>query len=119
WRGVLTETAVKRRRLWRWIRRGVAGLIATIAVLAAGLMIALQTDCGQEVVRSQIEKAAAKSFAGKLELGSARIHIGGTLRLGDLAVAYPDGTPAVAVDSIEVSCDLLPLLGGKVRCTRL
>ena len=94
---VETETAAVRegRPLWQKIVIGAAGLVAALAVLVAGLLLALNTQPGKKFLIRQI--AALKLESGMaIEVGRIEGSIYSDMVIHDLVLRDPKGPFAVS-----------------------
>ena len=94
---VETETAAVRegRPLWQKIVMGAAGLVAALAVLIAGLLLALNTQPGKKFLIRQI--AALKLESGMaIEVGRIEGSIYSDMVIHDLVLRDPKGPFAVS-----------------------
>jgi hypothetical protein len=98
------------RRVRRWIGASALGVVAIVVIAVIGVVIAMQTGWGQELVRRQVEAKLADTFVGGAKMG----HIEGTpftdIVVRDLVINGPDGKPAIAVGALRLRVGLLPLI---------
>ncbi|MBA3464569.1 MAG: translocation/assembly module TamB domain-containing protein [Deltaproteobacteria bacterium] len=106
------------RRTWRWIRRIVVGLLATVIVAVAVVLILLHTAWGRNFLRGRIEAALQAPFPGS-SIGSLSGSVLGTVTLHDISLVAADGHPIATVDALDVDLALLPLFGRTARIEHL
>jgi hypothetical protein len=108
-----------RPRIKRWLKLGLLGLLGLIVALVATVVIAINTDWGQRQIKDQAEKALSGVFAGEVAIARLDVGLSGSVELEGLSITYPDGEQAIEVGRLSITCDLLPLLAGRVRCGEL
>ncbi|WP_022682062.1 translocation/assembly module TamB domain-containing protein [Sphingobium bisphenolivorans] len=92
-----TETVMIRRKwpLWQKITVGLLGLVAALVILAAGLLLALNTQPGKKFLIRQI--AALKLESGMaIEVGRIEGSIYGDMTIHNLVLRDPKGIFAVS-----------------------
>ena len=92
-----TETVIirEKRPLWQKIALGIVGLLVALLVLAAGLLLFLNTDPGKKFVIRQI--AALEMQSGmKIEVGRIDGSIYSDMTIRDLVLRDPKGVFAVS-----------------------
>ena len=85
------------KRVWRWFKRVMIGLVAIIVVTVAFALIAIHTDWGRNIVRGQVEGILAETFPGGATIGRIDGSPFGTLVITDVVLNGADGKPLVAV----------------------
>lgn len=99
-----------RRRVGRWIGRGLLGLLATLVLLVGGALALLHTSWGREVLRQQIVSVLRDTFPGGAELGPLGGSPLGTMTASGLVIFDPQHRPAIAIDRARIDLGLLALL---------
>lgn len=107
------------KRVWRWFKRLMIGLVALVVVAVAFALIAVHTDWGRNIVRGQVEDILADSFPGGARIGRIDGSPFGTLVITDIVLDGPDKKPLVAVKRLEVEASLGPLFGHQVWVDRI
>lgn len=102
------------RRLLRWIRRLVVGVLALALVGITVVLILLHTSWGRNFLRGRIEAAIQKPFPGST-IAWLTGSVLGTVTLHDVELVAGDGKPLAAVKELDVQLALLPLIGGTAR----
>jgi autotransporter translocation and assembly factor TamB len=104
-----------RWRGWRWIGRGLAGLVAFVVLAVLGVMFAMHTRRGRELLRAQVEHQLASTFVGGATVGGIEGSPFGELTLHDLVINGADRRPFVSVKTLVVGVGLLPLMSHQAR----
>ncbi len=104
-----------RGRGWRWIKRGVLGVLGLIVLVVGAALIALHTDWGRGIVRTQVEARLQGMFRGGATLGKIEGSVFTELVIRDLVINGPDKQPAIKVKTLKVAVALMPLLSQQAR----
>ena len=102
-------------RGWRWILRGTLGLVALLVVVIGGALVAIHTDWGRGIVRTQVEKQLQGMFTGGASLGKIEGSPFTELIVHDFVINGPDKKPAISVKTVKVAVGILPLLSHQAR----
>ncbi|MEO7731155.1 MAG: hypothetical protein ABIY55_09305, partial [Kofleriaceae bacterium] len=102
-------------RGWRWILRGTLGLVGLIVVVVGAALIALHTDWGRGIVRTQLQAQLQGVFTGGATLGKIEGSPFTELTLHDLVINGPDKKPAISVKTLKVALGIMPLLSHQAR----
>ncbi|HEX3758016.1 MAG TPA: translocation/assembly module TamB domain-containing protein [Kofleriaceae bacterium] len=105
----------KRRRGLRWIGRAAVGVVGFAMLAVLGVMTAMHTRWGRELVRAQVEQRLAATFTGGATLGGLEGNPLGELTLHDVVINGADRKPAIRVKHLTVELGLLPLLSHQAR----
>ncbi|MGN6107846.1 MAG: translocation/assembly module TamB domain-containing protein [Kofleriaceae bacterium] len=103
----------------RWLRRIVLATLALVALVVAGVLIALHTDWGRERVRRIVESQLSSVFPGGATIGRLEGSVFGELVARDVKLAAHDGSPMIAIGALHVELALRPLFGKTARVDRL
>jgi hypothetical protein len=108
------------RRAWRWLRRGILGLLALLVVGVIVVVIVLHTSWGREQIRKRAEASiAAYVPGGNVHIGRIEGSVFGTLVAKDLEIADHEGRAIAKAKQIDIELSLLPLIGGTARVDSL
>jgi translocation and assembly module TamB len=105
----------------RWLRltgKIALGLVALLVLLVGGLLLFLQTSLGGETVRKLVVPRVNEQIAGRLDLGSLRLH-GFTLVLDRVTLHAPEGELVASLERLEVAIAPLALLHERVLVEHL
>lgn len=105
----------QRWRGWRWIRRAALGIAALLVVAVVGIVVAVRTRWGHQLLRAQVEQRLASTFVGGATLGGVDGDPLGELTLHDLVINGPDRRPVISVKTLTVELGILPLLSHQAR----
>ena len=109
------ERGGRRRRARRWLVRGAIGAIAFVGLAVLGVVLAMHTRWGRELVRAQVESQLASTFTGGATLGGVEGNPLGELTLSDVVINGADRRPVITVKRLTVQLGLLPLLSHQAR----
>ena len=102
-------------RGWRWLLRGTLGLVGLIVVVVGAALIAVHTDWGRGIVRTQVQARLQSMFTGGATLGKIDGSPFTELTLHDLVINGPDKKPAITVKTLKVALGIMPLLSHQAR----
>lgn len=108
-----------RRRVFRWVRRIVLGLVGFVVLAVGAALGILHTDWGRDVVRAQVEAQLQNTFVGGATIGKIEGSPFGELVIRDLVINGPDRQPAISVKQVAVEIALSPLLSKQASITRI
>lgn len=110
------------RGRWLAVAARVVVFVTGLACLAAagGLLVFTQTATGREVIRGILEDALTGAVHGRVRIGAIT---GGNLltraSLASFSIEESDGSPFLALDSVQVEYDPLGFLTGNYHLRRL
>jgi translocation and assembly module TamB len=110
-----TEAATKEHRARRWVKRGLFGTLATVALVVAGALAAIHTDWGRGVLRAQVQRRIDTMFTGGAKLGRIEGSPFGQLTVHDVVINGPDHRPAISAKTLTIQLAILPLLSHQAR----
>ncbi|MBL9018933.1 MAG: hypothetical protein JNL83_32395, partial [Myxococcales bacterium] len=90
------------RRMLRWLRRLVVGVLALALVGLAVVLILLHTSWGRNLVRARIEAALQEPFPGS-SIARFTGSVLGTVTLHDVELVAGDGKQLLHVAELDVS----------------
>lgn len=105
--------------MWRWIARIAIGLVATVALAIAAVVIFASTDRGRELARGQIEHQLDGLFTGGASVGRVDGTPFGELVVHDVVIRAPDRSPAISIGTLRVRANLLDLVHHEVSLGEL
>ncbi|HEY4178352.1 MAG TPA: translocation/assembly module TamB domain-containing protein [Kofleriaceae bacterium] len=107
------------RRVRKWIKRGVLGLLALIVVVIGVVLIAIHTDTGRALIASQVAKVLHGAFPGGAKIGKIEGSPFGELVVYDIELNGPDGKPFIKIDKVEAEITIRALVHGTVHVDRV
>ncbi len=109
---------MKVRTLLRWVRRGIAGILAVVLVVVVLVFAALRLPPVQQRLGSWVSDLASAPGVFTLDIEGLSGPLPSGLRVERLAVGDGEGEWLV-IEELEGAWSLLPALSGSVRIERL
>ena len=106
-------------RLARIARRVGLGLVALIAMVLAGVLLALHSPWGRDQLRRRLEAALADRVDGAVTIGRLDGSVLGELVARQVAITDLSGRAVIEVDTVRVDAGLLALLDRRLHLSRL
>jgi autotransporter translocation and assembly factor TamB len=107
------------RRVLRWLVGFVIGLVGFVALAVIGLVMAMHTHVGEQLIRDQIQAQLDKTFVGGASIGRLEGTPFTELVVHDVMINGPDRRPAIAIRSLRVDIELARLLVHDVVISKL
>jgi hypothetical protein len=117
--GELHPPHPRARRALRVLGRILGITVAVLLLLFSSGLALLDSSWGREKVRGQVQKALDDTFAHGARVGAIEDDLLGDVLLRDVVILDASGQPAVSVSAVRVAYDLVPLVRGQVRISRL
>jgi hypothetical protein len=109
----------RRRRILRWIVRGVLVVVGLALALAIAAVIAVHTSWGRDVMRRRLVAALGEVFRGRVAIGDLEGSPFGTLIARDVVIDDPAGRPVIAIDRVAVRVHLWALARHELHVSEL
>lgn len=103
------------RRIWKWLKRITAFILALALLAVAALLIIIHTDWGREQIKKQVESALHSTFPGGVHIGRLEGSIFTKLEVFDIELDGADGKPLIKASKMRIRPKILPLLWKTVQ----
>lgn len=104
-----------RRRVTRWLVRGLLAFLALTALAVIAAIVVLHTAWGREQIRAQVEAALRPYFPAGARVGGVEGSPLGDFVVRDIELLDLDGRPAILIARVEVNVELTALLRDELR----
>jgi|GEM_PF-3198795 len=107
------------RKVLRWVRRIVLGIVGLVVAVVAIALIVIHTDWGREQLRQQVIAAMHDGFPGGVQIGRLDGSVLGDLVLRDVVINDFDGKPAISAKTVTLNVGFRSLLSNEIKLESL